>query len=154
MVFTGGHPTNSLYWEWPTLFKEGKLCLCLISMHLWQGEAHHADFLLSTFVFPFGSILFVCRGWECKDISDSPNCMQPHPLSLFLPSSVFSGLMPLTRRSGLTCWWTHGFCFWNISKSVNFLYRLSVNTHNHIWVCQGHNLMKWKICSFSKLKLL
>ena len=57
----GGHPTCFLHWD---IFKKkkkdkqtnkqtvasrsverGELCLCLMSMHLWQEEAHHTDFL-------------------------------------------------------------------------------------------------------------
>lgn len=52
----GGHPTCFLHWDiskkrtWKQTnashsVERGELCLCLMSMHLWQEEAHHTDFL-------------------------------------------------------------------------------------------------------------
>lgn len=47
--FGGGHPTCFLHWDKQTnashSVERGELCLCLMSMHLWQEEAHHTDFL-------------------------------------------------------------------------------------------------------------
>lgn len=50
--------------------ERGELCLCLMSMHLWQEEAHHTDFFLASRVSrsPL-SLLFYFP--ECKDLQPS-----------------------------------------------------------------------------------
>lgn len=79
--FGGGHPTCFLHWDKQInashSVERGELCLCLMSMHLWQEEAHHTDFLWHQRVT-----------WSLISVPFHPNHKSLPPLWMQRPSAA------------------------------------------------------------------
>lgn len=130
--------------------ERGELCLCLTSMHLWQEEAHHTDFLWIVMISGFRSNsphLWISPPCECKDLPPRRPIAPP------------AGGTWLYKRKGVflnyrfILWWCRSWSntLWNDVFPVEFNKKGFTSefhiSNQHLVTIMCFQRRSWHICS-------